>query len=284
MLILLGQSEYPDWSEVVGGQLDDRDYGVSDLTGKAVLANGFVGTIPSYALFENARRAKLGLSVDEYQAKIGELFAPSTRVAAANPRAAARVVRTAEELATVTQGNRIVAEPYPRMTVARDKVNQSAAIILASAGMARELGIAQDRWVHIHASIDAVELSILARPDLAASPQSVASAQTALELAGIGMADVRYLDFYSCFAIAVFAMIDAFQIAPDDPRGLTRTGGLPFFGGAGNNYSAHAIAEAVAPVRSDRESYAFVGANGGFMSKYSSGVYSAWPADWSCQR
>ena len=27
--------------------------------------------------------------------------------------------------------------------------------------------------------------------------------------------------------------------------GLTLTGGLPFFGGAGNNYSAHAIAEAV---------------------------------------
>lgn len=59
-------------------------------------------------------------------------------------------------------------------------------------------------------------------------------------------------------------MIDAFGIAPDDPRGLTLTGGLPFFGGAGNNYSAHAIAEAVVRVRADRGSYALIGTNGGF--------------------
>lgn len=87
------------------------------------------------------------------------------------------------------------------MTVAREKVNQSAAIILASAGMARELGIVEDRWVHIHASVDAVELPILERPDLATSPQSVASVKAALDLTGIGMSDVTHLDFYSCFAI-----------------------------------------------------------------------------------
>jgi acetyl-CoA C-acetyltransferase len=55
---------------------------------------------------------------------------------------------------------------------------------------------------------------------------------------------------------------------------------LPFFGGAGNNYSAHAIAEAVQRVRADRGSYALVGANGGWMSKYATGVYSTDPADW----
>ena len=59
------------------------------------------------------------------------------------------------------------------------------------------------------------------------------------------------------------------------------TGGLPFFGGAGNNYSAHALVEAVQKARGDAGSFAFVGANGGWMSKYSSGVYSTTPADWS---
>ena len=34
-------------------------------------------------------------------------------------------------------------------------------------------------------------------------------------------------------------------------------------------------------VRGARGSYAFVGANGGWMSKYSAGVYSTEPADWS---
>jgi len=59
------------------------------------------------------------------------------------------------------------------------------------------------------------------------------------------------------------------------------TGGLPFFGGAGNNYSAHAICEAVQRARTDRGAFALVGANGGWMSKYATGIYSTEPADWS---
>ncbi len=99
--------------------------------------------------------------------------------------------------------------------------------------------------------------------------------------AGKSIADMAYLDFYSCFAIPVFNQCDHFGLSADDPRGLTLTGGLPFFGGAGNNYSAHAIAEAVQRVRGDRGSFALVGANGGWMSKYATGIYSTAPADWS---
>src|SRR5690606_28622710 len=66
----------------------------------------------------------------------------------------------------------------------------------------------------------------------------------------------------------------------DDPRGLTLTGGLPFFGGPGNNYSMHAIAEAVARVRANPGKYALVGANGGFLSTHAVGVYSTKPAEW----
>ena len=44
----------------------------------------------------------------------------------------------------------------------------------------------------------------------------------------------------------VFNICDGMGIAPDDPRGLTLTGGLPFFGGAGNNYSMHGVAETMA--------------------------------------
>ena len=58
--------------------------------------------------------------------------------------------------------------------------------------------------------------------------------------------DVTVLDLYSCFPVAVSSVLDGLDLAADDPRGLTLTGGLPFFGGAGNNYSMHAIAEAVA--------------------------------------
>ncbi len=281
VLALSAKGEKPDWSEEVGGEFEDRGYGLDGMLEPALFAHGATGAIPLYAIAENARRAKLGKSLEEYRADIGELFAPFTRVAAANPHAAAPKERSAEELATITERNRIVAEPYARMTVARDQVNQAAAIIIASAGKARELGIPEDRWVHIHAVTSATELELSERPDLSANPASIASVETALKIADKGMADMAFLDFYSCFAIPVFNQCDHFGLAHDDPRGLTLTGGLPFFGGAGNNYSAHAICEAVQRVRDERGSYALVGANGGWMSKYATGIYSTDAADWS---
>ena len=281
VLALSAKGEKPDWSEDIAGDFEDQGFGVEDLLEPPLFLHGATGAIPLYALCENARRAKLGMGLEEYRREIGKLFAPFTRVAAANPHSAAPVERSAEELATVTERNRIVAEPYPRMTVARDQVNQAAAIIVASAGLARALGVPEDKWVHIHAVTAATELKLSERPDLAANPASIASVEAALARAGKGMGDMRYIDFYSCFAIPVFNQCDHFGLAADDPRGLTLTGGLPFFGGAGNNYSAHAIAEAVQKVRADRGSYALVGANGGWMSKYATGIYSTEPADWS---
>ncbi|MEL6667073.1 MAG: acetyl-CoA acetyltransferase, partial [Pseudomonadota bacterium] len=165
--------------------------------------------------------------------------------------------------------------------VARDQVNQAAAVVIASVAKARELGVPEEKWVHIHAVSAATELKLSERPDLAANPASIASVEAALDRAGKSMADIDYLDFYSCFAIPVFNQIDHFGIKLDDPRGLTLTGGLPFFGGAGNNYSAHAICEAIHRVRNDQGAFALVGANGGWMSKYATGIYSTEPADWS---
>ncbi len=281
MLALTKSGETPDWSEEIGGEMEDRGFGMGGLLDKTAIAHGLAAPIPIYALYDNARRSRLGMTVDAYRTAIGELFAPFTQVAARNPYAAAPVVRSAEELATVTERNRIVAEPYTRMTVARDQVNQAAAIVIASVGEARALGVPEERWVHIHGVTDAKEASVLERPDLAASAASIASVREALAMAGVAMDDIGPIDFYSCFAIAVFNITDAYGIAPDDPRGLTLTGGLPYFGGAGNNYSGHAIVEAVERVRKDRDTYALVGANGGFMSKYATGIYSSRPADWS---
>ena len=281
VLALSAKGETPDWSEQIEGEYEDQGFGVDGMMEPPLFAHGATGAIPLYAMAENARRAKTGQSIEEYRRDIGELFAPFTRVAASNPHAAAPVERSAKELATITERNRVVAEPYARMTVARDQVNQAAAIIVCSAGKARALGVPEDKWVHIHSVTAATELKLSERPDLSANPASIASVEAALERAGRTMADMRYLDFYSCFAIPVFNQMDHFGLAADDPRGLTLTGGLPFFGGAGNNYSAHAIAEAVDRCRKDPGNFALVGANGGWMSKYATGIYSTQPADWA---
>jgi acetyl-CoA C-acetyltransferase len=281
VLTLNAKGETPDWSETVEGSMEDRGYGLEGMFTASILKHRITGAIPAYALFENARRARLGLDRPAYARKMGELFAPFTRVAAANPYSASPVEKTAEELVAVSDRNRIVADPFTRMLVARDQVNQAAAVILTSVGRARALGVPEDRFVYLHGQADANELTIMERPDLSASPSAISAGRKALELAGKTVDDMAVFDFYSCFPIAVFNMIDGLGIAADDPRGLTLTGGLPYFGGAGNNYSMHAIAEVVPALRARPGAFGFIGANGGMLSKYSVGVYSTAPADWS---
>jgi len=270
----------PDFSESVAGSLEERGYGLDGLASPHLIAHGLIGGPAQYAVLENARRARLGLSRAAYATAMGELFAPFTEVAAGNPFAAAPVRRSASELVTVTAVNRMIADPYPRYVVAREKVNQGAAVLLMSVAAARRLGVPEDRWVFLHGHADLRERELMARADLSAGPASVLAARHALEVAGIGVDDLATLDLYSCFPVPVFNICDALGLAAGDPRGLTVTGGLPFFGGPGNNYSMHAIAETVRRVREAPGTYGFVGANGGVMSKYSAGVYSAQPAGW----
>ena len=274
---LAGKPGAPDFTETVGGQLEDRGYGLDGLINGYEIEHGFRGAPVQYALLENARRRRLGAGREEYARAIGELFAPFTKVAASNPHAAAPTERSAAELMTVTDRNRLIADPYPRFVVARDQVNQGAAVVLTSVGSARAAGVPEEGWVYLHGYADLRELNVMDRPDLSAGPASVRAAATALERAGVTAGEIDAFDLYSCFAIPVFNICDGLGIAPDDPRGLTLTGGLPFFGGAGNNYSMHAIAEAVAVTRARPGSRVFVGANGGIMSKYSAAVYSAEP-------
>ncbi|MET0457478.1 MAG: acetyl-CoA acetyltransferase [Mycobacterium sp.] len=270
----------PDFSETVDGQLEDRGYGLDGLVDRYTAGHGLVDAPTQYALFENARRARLGSSPSQYAKEMGELFAPFTKVASENRWAAAPVERSADELVSVSESNRMIAHPYPRLLVSRDQVNQGAAVLVMSVGAARRLGVPEAKWVFLRGHADLREQNLIDRPDLSRAPSAATAVTEALRVAGIGLDDVATFDFYSCFPIAVFNVCDGIGLAPDDPRGLTVTGGLPYFGGAGNNYSMHAVAETVAQMRSQPGRFGLVGANGGTLSKYSVGVYSTEPADW----
>ncbi|MCA0436204.1 MAG: acetyl-CoA acetyltransferase [Austwickia sp.] len=280
----------PRWQEMPAGDLEDRGPGLEDMTSRDKVAVGLVGAPAAYALFENARRARLGLSRADYARRMGELFAPFTEIAAGNPLAAASTKRTAAELSQVTPRNRLIADPYPRFLVARDTVNQGAASVLTSLGRARELGLPSRRYVFLAGHADAVEQDLLRRPDLASSPASMAALRLALEVAGITADELATIDLYSCFPIAVTNAADGLRLDYDDPRGLTVTGGLPYFGGAGNNYALHAVVQTAHRLRALRDAqdgtatplppYGLVTANGGIMSKYSVGVYTTAPTPW----
>jgi len=276
-----GREDKPDHTETVGGQLEDRGYGYEGLFDDYTVAHGLVGAPAQYGLLENARRGRVGLGIADYRRSMAELFAPFTTVAAENPFSASPVERSAEQLHTVDADNRMICDPYPRLLVARDQVNQGAAAVLMSVNLARRLNVPDDRWVYLRGHADLVDQPLLDRVDLSFNSASVLAVREALSVAGVGLDDISTFDLYSCFPVPVFNICDGLELATDDPRGLTLTGGLPYFGGPGNNYSLHAIAETVARMRATPGAFGLVGANGGILSKYSVGVYSTDAAGWA---
>jgi acetyl-CoA C-acetyltransferase len=75
---------------------------------------------------------------------------------------------------------------------------------------------------------------------------------------------------------------DALGLAPDDGRGLTVTGGLPFSGGAGSNYLLHSIAAMVEVLRADPGSLGLVSGVGMHLTKHVFGLHSTAPPPGGC--
>jgi acetyl-CoA C-acetyltransferase len=73
-------------------------------------------------------------------------------------------------------------------------------------------------------------------------------------------------------------------VREDDPRGLTVTGGLVYFGGPGNSYVVMSICEMMQQLRARRGAFGLVTANGNWVTKHSYGVYSTTPFQGSWKR
>ena len=266
-----------DWRETADGSVEDRGLGIEGLVCPEMIRHQLQMPASVYPIFDHARRARLGLSKSAYTASIGALFARFSAVAANNPYSMFDGVLSASEITEITAGNRTIADPYSRAMVAKDGVNQGAAVIVCSAGLARELSIPESQWVFLHGYSRVEEKPVLLREDLGSSPALALAYSAALASAGKVAAEIAAFDLYSCFPIAVFAAMEALDIGPADERPLTMTGGLPFFGGPGNNYSLHGLASMVDYLRLHPTEFGVVGANGGNLSKHAVGVYSTTP-------
>jgi acetyl-CoA C-acetyltransferase len=91
---------------------------------------GLLQPIQIYPMFENALRHHLGETIDEHQKQVSELWAGFSEVAAKNPHAWIRQARTPEEIRTITDFNRPVSFPYPKLMNSNNNVDQAAALIL----------------------------------------------------------------------------------------------------------------------------------------------------------
>ena len=237
--------------------------------------------IQFYPLIENAFRARLGLDLESHRQKMGRLMHRFTQTAAANPHAWLPVERSADELTTPTAENRMIGFPYTKYLNAFQDLNQAAAVLMLSAEAAKQLGIAQDKLTYWWGGAYTEEKPwfLSERPDLSQSPSLRRCAEETFMRTGTTIADMDYIDFYSCFPVAVELAAEAYGIDESDPRGLTVTGGLPYAGGPGNNYSLHALAAMVERMRGKPGTMGLVTGLGVYASRHSSMVISSDPKD-----
>jgi acetyl-CoA C-acetyltransferase len=248
--------------------------GVSELEAR----HGIGQPIVTYPMAENAFRAARGLSLEAHRRELAEFAARCAAIAAKNPYAWFRDGKDAVTLGTVTPENRMVGFPYPKFMNAILDVNQGAALLLVSEAAARRLGIAGDRWVYPWAGIDVTEHWFFQdRVDYHTLPGVQRAGAELLAVVGIGIDDVKHLDLYSCFPIAPRLSAAMLGIGPDDPRPLTATGALPWFGGPGSNYTTHAIATLIERLREGRQSFALAHALGWNLTKHALAIYGGTP-------
>lgn len=236
--------------------------------------------INTYPLFENSLRHHLGIPADEHQANIAKICSQMSKVAANNPHAWKPDALSPEQVSTVDEKNRYIGYPYTKAMNPVLAVDMAASIVMTTVGKARELGINPNRWIYLRGGVDVNDCWYVSeRPNLHESPAIRLAWKSLSESTGIDIDSVSDFDIYSCFPSAVQVACNEIGLPVQDPRGVTVTGGMPYMGGPGNNYSLHGIAEMVSRLRSRGKGHGLVTANGLYLTKHSLGLYSTEPAD-----
>ena len=147
-------------------------------------------------------------------------------------------------------------------------INLAGACILTSVSLAKELGIPEEKWIYPLGGAGTKDCDeFWKRPNFHTSPSISRSLDAALSSSRIGKAEIDLYDFYSCFPIVPKMACQHLGLpitGRDKP--VTLLGGLTSFGGAGNNYSMHALTEMTRALRDGRGRKGLVLANGGVLS------------------
>lgn len=240
--------------------------------------HGLYEPINTYPLFENSLRHQLGLSTAEHSWRIATLCSNMSAVAANNVHAWSQQALSAEDISTVTERNRYIGYPYTKTMNARLNVDMGAAVIMTTVGKARALGVDDSQLIYLRGGADVNDIwHPSERPALHESPAIRLAASSLLRQADVSIEVIDHFDIYSCFPSAVQIACHAIGISPFDPRGVTVTGGMPYFGGPGNNYSLHAVAKMVTTLRGKAKRHGLVTANGYYLTKHSLGLYASEP-------
>ncbi len=229
-----------------------------------------------YALAETALRHRLGESIDDHRRRVAGMWAAASEVAAKNPNAWLREPVAADEIATVSERNRPVASPYPKLLTSNLDVDQGGAVIVSSAAAAEAAGVPRDRWVFPRSGAGAADHWYPTnRWAFDESPAMRLVGAATLELASIAVDDCDLVDLYSCFPVAV--QVAQRELGIDPARAFTITGGLTFAAGPLNCYCILPLTRAVALIRAEPDRRALLTGNGGSFTKHSAVVLSGTP-------
>ncbi|KAF3001449.1 hypothetical protein E8E13_008119 [Curvularia kusanoi] len=209
-----------------------------------------------YPLYENAFRAHRGQSLKANNSESAALYASFSKIASTQEYAWSNGKSHDETaIGTVTPKNRMICFPYPLLMNAFNTVNLAGAIILTSTTFASSLQIPKSRWIYPLAGAGTSDASdFWARPNFHSSPSIERSLSTALSLSNTLVSEIDLIDIYSCFPIVPKLAAAALSLPIlGGPKPLTLLGGLTSFGGAGNNYSMHALTEMTRQLRAGKE-------------------------------
>lgn len=264
-----------DWNEKIDGSLEDRGkFDNFQMVTQLEFGHKLMLPVQFYGLMEQARRGELGIEEEAYNRAMARTFSKLSKVAESNPYAMKNAFYSEEQLLATTDDNPMLCSPYRKGMVAKDGVNQAASLLLTTVGKAKSLGIPEQKWVYLHGYADTKEKVLLKREKIGKSKAMELAIKGALSCAGKNSDEIDLFDIYSCFPIVVSEACEILEISDDDPRPLTQTGGLAFFGGPGNNYTMHGIASLIENLRLKPHSFGMAYGNGGWMSKHSVGIYS----------
>lgn len=280
--------ELPDWTQFGAWDPLDGSDGtppVDDRFGGEEAPNDWwqkrfrPNAMRGFSLYENAMRVERGEDMAAHRARIAGLWARFAKVAAQNPYAWIRSAPSAEEIATPTERNRMVAYPYTKLMVANMVVDQAAALLLCSKETADRFEVPEARRVYPHASAEVTKThEISARPNLYSTPAIGLVGRKAYALAGATPAEIDHVDLYSCFPAAV--QMAAAELELSLERDLTVTGGLTFSGGPLNSYVMHSISAMVERLRAGAPGErGLVSSIGGFIAKHAVAIYGNEPAE-----
>lgn len=146
-------------------------------------------------------------------------------------------------------------------------VNLAAAVILTSASFAKSLGVPSSKWIYPLGGAGTKDSDeFWKRPNFYTSPSISRSIDASLQVSGVSKQDIDLIDIYSCFPIVPKIAAHHLGIPIVGGKKLTLLGGLTSFGGAGNNYSMHALTEMTRQLRQRKGRTGLVLCNGGVLS------------------